>query len=1135
MNVSHTKATTFARPTYLLSSTFEFELRWLNQEYNNNNNNVDYLFAAPPQFQIQYQNQTAQRGTDAVLECEAEGETPIGIVWKKDGQNVEPDQEARFGTPGLEKGELAVDSDQEGRYTVREEPRNSGVHSSLSIKKTDRPDSASYTCLATNPFGSADTNINLIVQEIPEQPSGLKVLDKTGRSVELTWIPPYDGNSPITRYIVEYKQSRQNWEDQSERLMVSDSNIAAVLDLRPATTYHFRIIAKNEIGNSEPSHTVTIITAEEAPSGPPRDVRAEYVDQHSIKIMWKPPRNEEWNGVIQGYQVGYRLASTNRSFVYESVEFSMEGAREHHLVIGDLDVYTEYAVVVSAFNKVGPGPKSPEVRAYTKEGKPQQPPQDVTCTTLTSQTIRVVWSSPPLDTVQGVIQGYRVFYAPSDTWYDETTIVAKNTQGTDTHLHGLDKYTNYTLQVLAYTNGGDGVKSSPTHCHTDQDIPEAPTSVKALVTSAESILVSWLSPERPNGVITQYTVYFKQHGTADEEVRTVYFKQHGTADEEVRTVYFEQHGTADEEARTVFCNSTATVHRLSPTQLTFEAKNLDRQHAYVFWVTASTLVGEGDKSQSVHLKPSDKVPAKIASFEDEYIATFKEDVILACKAVGIPKPDVMWSVQGKPFKETDRIRMQSEGSLLIREVSRGDGGEYTCMVENAYGKDTVTHTLLIQAPPHAPEIEILSTTTDKIQVKLKPSTVDDTAPIHGYTLHYKPEFSDWETVQVPAAARTYTLENLWCGSRYQIYAAAYNKIGTGEPSEVLSKRTRGTMPVVPDVLRFVEVSSTSVSLHLNAWGDGGCPINYFVVEYKPKHASEWTIASNQVKPRGNYAIMELTSATRYNLRVSAHNNAGLAVAEYECATLTVSGGTIAPAREIPAYGSGHLPLYLNLNLILPIVSAIVVIVLAIVIICYLKGRSVPIKEEVYQQYQYNASMVPPSTMDKRPPGAFAGELGYIPPPNRKLPPVPGTNFNTCDRIKRAPSSVGTASCRSFHTTWDPRRKHTYEQLNMSQPNRHLAADGLYSGPDDEICPYATFHLLGFREEANGAPGAAEGASSNFQTFPHPSNGGTCATAAAQTMPRPQPQQQQEETYYSCVAGDYTCGHSSHGGNTHQVI
>ena len=50
-------------------------------------------------------------------------------------------------------------------------------------------------------------------------------------------------------------------------------------------------------------------------------------------------------------------------------------------------------------------------------------------------------------------------------------------------------------------------------------VPEAPMSVKALVTSAESILVSWLSPARPNGIITQYTVYFKEHGAPDEDVR----------------------------------------------------------------------------------------------------------------------------------------------------------------------------------------------------------------------------------------------------------------------------------------------------------------------------------------------------------------------------------------------------------------------------------------------------------------------------------------------------------------------------------------------------------------------------------------------------------------------------------------
>lgn len=39
-----------------------------------------------------------------------------------------------------------------------------------------------------------------------------------------------------------------------------------------------------------------------------------------------------------------------------------------------------------------------------------------------------------------------------------------------------------------------------------------------------------------------------------------------------------------------------------------------------------------------------------------------------------------------------------------------------------------------------------------------------------------------------------------------------------------------------------------------------------------------------------------------------------------------------------------------------------------------------------------------------------------------------------------------------------------------------------SGMEDEICPYATFHLLGFREEMD--PAAKAAAMNSFQTFPH---------------------------------------------------
>ncbi|XP_076374942.1 Down syndrome cell adhesion molecule 1 isoform X32 [Megalopta genalis] len=985
---------------------------------------------APPHFEIKLKNQTARRGEPAVLQCEAQGEKPIGILWNMNNKRLDP----------------KLDS----RYTIREEILANGVLSDLSIKRTERSDSALFTCVATNAFGSDDTSIDMIVQEVPEVPYGLKVLDKSGRSVQLSWAAPYDGNSPITRYVIEYKISKGSWETDIDRVLVpgSQQNVARVFNLRPATTYHLRIVAENEIGASRPSDTVTIITAEEAPSGPPNNVRVDAVDQHTLKVTWKPPSREDWNGEILGYYVGYKLSSSDKLYTYETVDFSMEDGKEHHLQITNLKTYTQYSVVVQAFNKVGSGPMSEVRREHTAEGVPEEPPHDTTCTTLTSQTIRVSWMSPPLSSANGVISGYKVIYGPSDIWYDENTKDTKIAPNSETILHGLKKFTNYSMQVLAYTSGGDGVKSAPIHCQTEQDAPEAPIAIKALIMSPESILVSWRPPSQPNGVIAQYTVYTK----ADN---------------------------ADEP----------TSEKVPANQLTYEASKLDKQRKYDFWVTASTNIGEGQASKIVSLAPSVRVPAKVASFDDKFTATYKEDVKLPCLAVGVPAPDVIWKVRGVVLQSSDRLRQLPEGSLFIKEVDRTDAGEYSCYVENSYGHDTVTHQLVVHAPPHSPQVTLTATTTNSLTMKLRPHPTDN-APIHGYTINYKPEFGNWETALISSTDQIHTLENLWCGSRYQIYVTAYNGIGTGDPSDMLNTRTKGSKPIIPEAARFIEVSTKSITLHLSAWSDGGCPMLYFVVEQKKKHQQEWNQVSNNVKPNGNFVVLDLDPASWYHLRVTAHNNAGFAVAEYEFATLTVTGGTIAPARELPDVNDGgneEDPMKIfkaNIYLVVPVVTAIVVIIVAVIVICVLRGKGHGSDKDdvVYQQ-----TGVGGATLDKRRPD-LRDELGYIAPPNRKLPPVPGSNYNTCDRIKRGTVISGTGSIRS-HSTWDPRR-HMYEELNHCPPNRRCpppprmgSAEALsHRGMEDEICPYATFHLLGFREEMD--PSKAM----QFQTFPHPGNG-----------------------------------------------
>lgn len=119
------------------------------------------------------------------------------------------------------------------------------------------------------------------------------------------------------------------------------------------------------------------------------------------------------------------------------------------------------------------------------------------------------------------------------------------------------------MQVLAFTSGGDGVKSAPIHCQTEQDAPEAPIAIKALVMSAESILVSWRPPTQPNGVISQYTVYTKPDNTEEP-----------------------------------------ISQKVPPNQFTYEATNLDKQRRYEFWVTASTNIGEGEASKIATLAPN---------------------------------------------------------------------------------------------------------------------------------------------------------------------------------------------------------------------------------------------------------------------------------------------------------------------------------------------------------------------------------------------------------------------------------------------------------------------------------------------------------------------------------------------------
>ena len=67
--------------------------------------------------------------------------------------------------------------------------------------------------------------------------------------------------------------------------------------------------------------------------------------------------------------------------------------------------------------------------------------------------------------VHGILRGYRVlFKEEGDIHYQNATTVNQSLE-----LTGLEKFTNYSVRVIAFTSIGDGNVSAPFTVSTDQD------------------------------------------------------------------------------------------------------------------------------------------------------------------------------------------------------------------------------------------------------------------------------------------------------------------------------------------------------------------------------------------------------------------------------------------------------------------------------------------------------------------------------------------------------------------------------------------------------------------------------------------------------------------------------------------
>ena len=97
----------------------------------------------------------------------------------------------------------------------------------------------------------------------PEQPQNIAPVNTTSHAITLVWEEPHNNNAPIAGYRVTYQQP--SFLDTSDGVQVVNSTVemADITGLHPGVTYNFTVVAFNEIGDSTPSHVVSVSTVEE--------------------------------------------------------------------------------------------------------------------------------------------------------------------------------------------------------------------------------------------------------------------------------------------------------------------------------------------------------------------------------------------------------------------------------------------------------------------------------------------------------------------------------------------------------------------------------------------------------------------------------------------------------------------------------------------------------------------------------------------------------------------------------------------------------------------------------------------------------------------------------------------------------
>lgn len=727
----------------------------------------------------------------------------------------------------------------------------------LRIEQARNTDIGTYTCTVLSPGGNDTRSASLHVIELPHPPTDVvaSVEDTLPKTVRVGWSPAFDGNSPLSRYVLQMRSLSSVTVDSLTPWVTARSNISAdatsvlVPQLKPSVSYQFRVSAVNAVGEGAASEaTPPVSVPPEPPGGPPLGVVGAARSSTSVVLQWQPPSEGERNGQILGYSVRYKLAG------YAPVPWVELNTSATTALLSDLIVWQTYAIRVAAYNEKGVGVFSEPIVVRTHEGVPRAAPTEVRAAALNSTAVSVRWLPPDPQLVDGLNQGYKV-----EAWQGEerrALVLAPPHPAAPPREHratvaGLREYRTYNVTVLCFTGAGDGPRSLPVAVATKQDVPGPVEGLKFEDVLDVSAVVAWAPPREPNGILLGYTLRYWIEGTPESVI--------------VRNL------TADTNAELV--------------------RGLRPVTSYTFEVFAWTVVGAGPPlSATIRSGIPPVLPGAPRRLAVSNVGAFSV-VLQFTPGFDGNSSITKWTVEAQS-RRSDRWNVVYETSapeahaLNVSPLVPFTEYRLRLTASNVAGTGPASQPshwfqTLQAAPAHSPRnVTVRAVGPHALRVRWTPLPQGDWYGIpRGYNVSFRATRQGafrWKVVE-DHNANSMVLDRLEAFTEHDVCVRAINDVGSSAPSAVAVERTREWVPTAgPSRVTANATSSTTVVV---SWGPvpeahRNGVLQGYRVAYRAARAP--AVVHRDVESNSTFAttLTELRKYTRYTVQVLAFTRVG---------------------------------------------------------------------------------------------------------------------------------------------------------------------------------------------------------------------------------------------------------------------